>query len=187
MSKLFDWMKNNRLLLNKYKSHYLLIGVKKDKFLINNFGIEKTPSVKILGVLLNDRLSFSEHINDMSKKMSKKIGVIERVRYLIPQKALILVYEAIIQSIITYSCQVWGFTYPTHIRKLVVQQTRVIKFLTNDNTDMNSIFKKFGLLPVNNLINFYSNIYIFKSLNCMTSHFSISFLIFKNHIELQEI
>ena len=46
----------------------------------------------ILGVTIDDKLTFSEHIKDISKRASQKVGVLQRLRNLIPCSAKLQLY-----------------------------------------------------------------------------------------------
>ena len=54
---------------------------------LNNHGINTTSSLKLLGVTTDSELNFSEHINMICKKASQKIGVLMRLKNLIPTNA----------------------------------------------------------------------------------------------------
>ena len=49
--------------------------------------IKSSPDLKLLGVTLDDELSFSTHISDICKMASKKVGVLVRLRNMIPREA----------------------------------------------------------------------------------------------------
>ena len=55
-------------------------------FNIGNNNIVKTEKLKLLGVTIDRCLNFSEHISAISKKGSKQIGVVMRLRKLIPEE-----------------------------------------------------------------------------------------------------
>ena len=46
------------------------------KFLINNKKVERVGSIKFLGVLLDEYLSWKEHIRDTKNKVSKSVGLL---------------------------------------------------------------------------------------------------------------
>ena len=49
--------------------------------------IKSSPDLKLLGVTLDDELSFSTHISDICKMASRKVGVLVRLRNMIPREA----------------------------------------------------------------------------------------------------
>jgi hypothetical protein len=180
MKLIFKWLSVNRLIINKSKSKHMLIGLRNDKTIVNSFGIEQTNQFEILGVTFDNKLSFEPHINRMSSKISKKIGVIKRIKHLLPPKVLLLLYKSLIQTHLIYSCQLWGFTYDTHINKLISLQNRVIKIISsNFRINTNVFLKNSCLLSVKNLILFYSYIYIFKSIHNLNPQICNNFFRFK--------
>ena len=82
--------KLNKLTLNPSKLHALAISptIEKatTKFLIylnsTNFNIAK--SVKYLGVLINNKLVFDNHINYINHKVSRRVGIITKLKRLLP-------------------------------------------------------------------------------------------------------
>ena len=51
-----------------------------------------TADLRILGVNINDQLSFTKHISDICKKASRKIGVLARLRNLVSCKTKLKLY-----------------------------------------------------------------------------------------------
>ena len=86
----------------------------------------------------------------------------------------------LIQSVMTYAYQVWGFTYECHKNKLVVQQNKATRLLTNQDLNSESRLKNFKLLSIQDLIIFYSNIYIFKCLNGLNCDICRQFFKYRN-------
>ena len=79
----------------------------------------------ILGVTLDDELSFSSHISDICKKASKKVGVLVRLRNMIPMKAKLQLHKSAILPNLTYCHLVWHFCKAFDVRKLERVQERV--------------------------------------------------------------
>ena len=73
-------------------------------FSIKFEGIKLIPSkyVKYLGVYIDENLSWSAHINELSQKLSRANGILAKLRYFALKKTLILVYYAIFYSIIIW-------------------------------------------------------------------------------------
>ena len=60
------------------------------------FELPKSLPAKSLGVTIDDNLDWGSHIGNIIKKVSFGIGAIKRVRHLVPQAALQLIYQALI-------------------------------------------------------------------------------------------
>ena len=51
---------------------------------------------------INEKLCWKPHVNQLCKKLGKKIGAISRLRNVLPKESLILTCMATIQSVIDY-------------------------------------------------------------------------------------
>ena len=65
-------------------------------YLNSQIYFKSSPDLKLLGVTLDDELSFSAHISDICKKASKKVGVLVRLRNMIPREAKLQLYKSAI-------------------------------------------------------------------------------------------
>ena len=59
--------------------------------------ISKVDHAKSLGLIIDNRLSWSNHVNELCKKVMSAIGALRRIRPLIPQSTAVLVYNTLIQ------------------------------------------------------------------------------------------
>ena len=69
--------------------------------------VESGPERKLLGVTFDEHLKFSDHLDELSKKMSRKIGVLMRPKNLIPTLAKLRIYKSYILpqlTIVRRSC-----------------------------------------------------------------------------------
>ena len=75
---------------------------KSNKTLRINLDIANTELIKLLGVHIDENLNFTEHISKLCIKASQKVGVLSRLRNLIPRKAKLLLYKSFILPYLTY-------------------------------------------------------------------------------------
>ena len=68
--------------------------------------LKPSKYVKYLGIFIDENLSWSTHINKLSKKISRANGILAKLRYFATKKILILVYNAIFYSQLLYGCPV---------------------------------------------------------------------------------
>ena len=83
-----DWLKANLLSLNTNKttlilfcSHRKFVPEPTPLILIENTSIPQFKSVKFLGVIVDQYLSWNEHIAQISAKVAKNIGILPRISY----------------------------------------------------------------------------------------------------------
>ena len=60
----------------------------------NGEEIRTTENFKLLGVTLDPKLNFSDHITSICKKASQRIGVLMRLRNLIPMKSKLVLFKS---------------------------------------------------------------------------------------------
>ncbi|VDI64334.1 Hypothetical predicted protein [Mytilus galloprovincialis] len=87
---------------------------------LGNQPIKYNPNPKLLGVTLDEKLTFSEHINIIEKKAGKSLGILREIKGIgnIKTKFLIQVYNSIIGSIFLYASCIWQTGKEEHLKKL---------------------------------------------------------------------
>jgi hypothetical protein len=133
LSLAVTWFEDNRLNINAAKTNYLLFSslnytVDQYSLLLNNMIISRKPHVKFLGVILDDKLNWKEHINCLSIKLSHDIAMLSVAKYCLPRSCLLMLYYAFFYSHITYALILWGNASVEHIYTL---QRRAIKIIAN--------------------------------------------------------
>ncbi len=83
--------------------------------------------MKLLRVSIDDRLDFTEHINNVSTKACQKVGLIFRLCNLIPTETKFLWYKKAILPHLTYCDTVWHFCKASDKRKLERVQERALR------------------------------------------------------------
>ena len=68
----------------------------------NNIQVEKASHHKHLGILLDEKLNFKQHIDSTILKINKGISVIEKHRHSLPRKSLMTIYNAFLRPLIDY-------------------------------------------------------------------------------------
>ena len=83
------WYDSNLLARNLMKYQVMNLGFSQSSsnIYINGEEIRTTENLKLLGVTLDLKLNFSDHITSICKKASQRIGVLMRLRNLIPMKS----------------------------------------------------------------------------------------------------
>ena len=91
LQKLGDWFTSNKLSLNIKKTKYTFfhknsvkdsVPLKLPDLHIFNKTIERTSSIKFLGVMLDEQITWNEHIKTIGKKLAKNIGLLYKECYL---------------------------------------------------------------------------------------------------------
>ena len=64
---------------------------------LNNIQVVRVSHQKHLGIILDEKLNFKEHIDSTILKMNRSMAVIKNVRYSLPRKSLITIYKALLR------------------------------------------------------------------------------------------
>lgn len=91
--------------------------------------VKRQNSVKYLGLLFDQHLSYAEHISTLAARARKLIYVMKRLRDCAPRDILRLVYHALGQSILQYGVAIWGCAAKSHMILLERAQRAVIKVM----------------------------------------------------------
>ena len=104
LNKLYLWLNVNRLSLNIDKTNVIVFHpynkpIKKSITIkINNKAIEEKEYIKYLGVLIDSTLSWKHHVSNISKKISRSIGIMYKLRPFLPLNVLKNVYYSLVYS-----------------------------------------------------------------------------------------
>ena len=95
--------------------------------------IKRQSSIKFLGILLDENLSWKEHLKLTENKVPKNIGLIYKARSYLNKDSLLALYFSYIHSYINYANLVWGSTNRTYLRKINSQQKHTLRLILNKN------------------------------------------------------
>ena len=69
----------------------------------NNTSVSQSSSEKHVGVMLDSKLIFDEHLEMVSLKISKTLGLLRKLYNLLPRSALITIYKVFVRPYLDYS------------------------------------------------------------------------------------
>ena len=123
------------------------------KIIINNKSIKFEETVKYLGVLIDNKLTWRDHILFLSNIISKNIGILYRSSLVLDRKHLLLLYNSLILPHINYCCIVWGMTFPSLINKIEILQKKAVRIISGSSRIAHSepLFKELKLLKVKDI------------------------------------
>ena len=80
-------------------------------------------SLSFLGVILDESLDWKTHIKNISLKVSRGVGIMSKLKYVVPNNVLKLLYNSMILPHLSYcNIIVWGNSYSSHLTKLKLLQ-----------------------------------------------------------------
>ena len=66
---------------------------------LNNIQVERVSKQKHLGMIVEEKLNFKEHIDSIILQMNRGIAVLKKLRYSLPRKSLITIYKALLRPL----------------------------------------------------------------------------------------
>ena len=125
---------------------------------ISSMSVKSVNQVKYLGLIFDSNLNWKPYLHELSKKVSRGIGVLSKIRYYVNRKILHQLYYSIIYPFLTYGLPIWGNTYSSTLKPLITFQKRAIRIITFSKPDEHSepLFKELEILKLTDL-NCYSS------------------------------
>ena len=92
----------------------------------HSFSFPLKPSIKLLGITIDNKLAFDDHVSQVCKKVNNQINVIIRNRKLIGSDVMLKLYKASILPHFQYCSSVWHFCSSRNTDKLESLHKRVL-------------------------------------------------------------
>ena len=109
--------------------------------------------MKYLGVMIDNKLNWHNHVQYVSTKVSKAAGIIYKLRNKMPQNVLMLLYHALVETYLRYGIVSWGSAKTSALAKLQNIQNKVVRYITHSppHTNINNSYKQLGILKIDEL------------------------------------
>jgi hypothetical protein len=177
LQKIGVWFRANKMAVNVSKTKYIIFKPKGKKINLNDdegiFFNNNDPlgpqdenkiykldriyddnpvaqdrSYKLLGVLLDEHLSFNQHCSYICNKIAQSNFIISKVKNLLPTKILKTIYYALVHSNLLYCLPLYSCTSAKNVNKLTVMQKKAIRNVCNANYNAHTsqLFKNLKIL-----------------------------------------
>ena len=77
-------------------------------YFMQNISLSRVPSHKYLGVTVESKLSWSNHIANISAKAAKTLGLIKRTLYPCSPMVKVNAYKALVRPKLEYAVPIWS-------------------------------------------------------------------------------
>ena len=157
LNKIADWLAVNKLSLNVQIIKFMIFHYRQriltendiPYLMINNTLIEQVTEFNFLGLTVNEFMNWNSHTQKIANKISRTLGVMNRLKRYLPIPAMKLMYDSLILSHLQFGITNWGFEWD-RISKL---QKRALRIMTNSryNAHTEPLFKQLHLLKVKDI------------------------------------
>ena len=153
-----NWFKCNKLSLNASKTNLMFIGTPHQIKQVNDSRhihldgckLTRVTEAKFLGITLDSNLTWIPSINSISKKCSKNLGVLNKIKHFLPERHMYQLYCSLIMPYLNYDILLWESANKEHIRKI---QKRALRITSNSPylSHTQPLFERYNALDINNM------------------------------------
>ena len=120
LAKLTEWCNANKLSNNMSKSHYMVFHrsrgkINKGNILLDTTILSQVTFTKFLGVILDDKLKWAQHI-------SNGMGIILKARNVLKNMVLLQIYHSFVTPYLIYCLEIWGNASDIHQQPHITTQ-----------------------------------------------------------------
>lgn len=147
---MLDWFQDNSLKANPSKFQLVVFDHEKDDrtFIVNGVTIHSTPTVKLLGIQIDNSLLFSKHVSDLCLKAGRKINALSRLSCNLTTEAKLLMMQTFILCHFNYCSVIWHYCSKQDLTKIEKIQFKALKFVYNDFISSYTDLRKKALRPL---------------------------------------
>ena len=167
LEKIAIWFQANKLSLNESKTKFTLFHKSWDKdnlplklpiLKLNNFEIKRTTSIKFFVIMVDENLTWNDHIHIPENKLSKNIGLLYSAKLYLDKNTMTTLYFSFFYSYLNYGNIARASTTKSKLRKIASQQRQAVNAIPkNDNQEITNSRK---FMEENGILNVYKlNLY----------------------------
>ena len=141
MNAIYLYMLANKLHINHDKVFYIHFKPNNHRATTNNYElklcgkmIKQVKQTKFLGVIIDEKLSWTPHIEYLTNKLKSSVGIINRIRDCIPTTLHKTIYHTLFESHLSYGITVWGGVSNNALNPLFMIQKKCIRILFGDKS-----------------------------------------------------
>ena len=141
LDRLGEWSKFWRLKLNPAKCKVITFTLRKSPFIspytLDCHRLERCEQIRDLGVILDDKLTFGHHVDEVVRKANRMLGLLIRSMQTAPcmrgtrfdHRPVMTAYIAHVRSVVEYASVIWSGAAVTHMARLERLHHRFLMWL----------------------------------------------------------
>ena len=193
LQQICNWFQANKLSVNASKTNYMVLGthhntrkfidinqdinvlnesestnsrdLEKEKLNIKLDGVSlnRVSSTKFLDVIIDENLTWKNHIDAISKTISRNTGMLTKVKHFVPENIMYSLYCTLILPYINYGVLIRGNTSKIYLNKIFKLQKWAIRTISNSHyrSHTGPLFSKFNVLNVHDTFRLNLGIFMY--------------------------
>ena len=145
LERFYNYFSHNRLSINPSKTKYIvykpkvklqknfkiLFDTSNVNLIMDNTVLEQVKSIRFLGLIINDKLTWDLHKKHIQTKINKTLGILYKSKAIMKQHDLINMYKTFIEPYFLYGIEVWGHSIKSQTDIMVRLQNKVVRIVYN--------------------------------------------------------
>ena len=146
---MFKWFADNQMKANQDKCHLIVTKNENVSIHIGPFEIKNTSCEKLLGIMVDSRLNFSEHLGGTIKKASRKVNALSKITSFMSISKRRSLMNSFFNLQFNYCSLVWMFHSRSINNKINRLHERVLRITYNDfNSSFENLLEKDGTVSI---------------------------------------
>ena len=173
MRSLMDWLRAFRLSLSTLKTEFLLSGTSSNilkvgellSVRVDGHALKLFRKAKYLGIIIDAKLTWEDHIDYISLKIKRNIGIMRRVRGDIAKTSLICLYKTLAEPYFRCCNTTWGTCNSSlldGLQDLQKSGARTVTSVKYEDTDHAKLIKELDWLNMRELIEYDTASLVYK-------------------------
>ena len=174
------WTIENRLTINIDKTELMIITNRSlnmlgNEIVLDGKYLQSTECSMFLGIKIDNKLKFTDHINFIVNKLSKSIGIFAKVKNKLPLNSRLNYYYCFVYPFITYNIIIWGKAYTSHVEPIITLHKRMVRLMKDADflAHTNPLFIELNILKFEDIYKYFTSIFMFNAIkegNFCTEH-----------------
>lgn len=171
------WGKKNKMHIHYNKTTCMVLGTRQRlhdspqlNLNIDGHDICNVSQQKLLGLVIDDKLTWSAHLDNLCSALSSKISLLRKLATYVSIDALKKFYQGYILPLIDYGSVTWSGTSASNLDRILKLQKRAARIILHAdyNTPSATMFKELGWQPINKRLTYNKAVLTYKALNNLT-------------------
>ena len=135
LHKVSTWLDANKLSINTKKTHFMVFHRSRIKtndvnVIMQQNIIERVNSTKFLRLIIDDKLKWHEHIQQVTHKIARSVGILYKIRHYLNKQTLLNMYYTFVFPYLIYGVEMWGSASLNHINPLKKIKKKCVRTIT---------------------------------------------------------
>ncbi|MCU7800963.1 MAG: reverse transcriptase family protein [gamma proteobacterium symbiont of Lucinoma myriamae] len=169
-----NWCRTNKMYIHLQKTMQMTIGTRRNltrteqiKVYLDNDLIQTVNDQKLLGVIIDNSLSWDKQIDVVCLNITRRITLLKLLSKYIDKSNMIKYYNSYILPILDYGCMIWGRCTLANTNRLLKLQKRAARIILKADimTPSQTMFNELQWLPFPARLQFHTCSMVYKALN----------------------